>query len=259
MVALRRLLGSLALVAALPATALAKKLPDFATPESTGSDEHHGVDLLFEGWRRFGDGWLLVDMVMVLVLALVLGAAIAYHPAVRRRVSTLEHYEQPKTVLLYAVVSAVVALIVEVQPAMAFVIFGIGGLLRFRTLVGEAKETGQVILVTVVGLCCGLKIFVVAVPATVIGWLLIFYLERDTAGIIRISGVAEAAVHQATRAYRAAIQDAGCSIIGEQMRFVKREFVFVVKAPPTFDRGALLEKLDAFPSELRGVVDFERI
>jgi len=259
MVALRRLLGSLALVAALPATALAKKVPDFVTPESDTNSGNHGWDLLLEGWRRFGDGWLLVDMVMVMVLALVLGAAIAYHPAARRRVSTLEHFEQPKTVLLYAVVAAVVALIVQVQPAMAFVIFGIGGLLRFRTLVGEAKETGQVILVTVVGLCCGLKIFIVAVPATAIGWLLIFLLERDTAGIIRVSGVAEAQVHDATRAYRASIVESGCSIIGEQMRFVKREFMFVVKAPPSFDRAALQAKLDAFPAELRGVVDFERI
>ena len=50
----------------------------------------------------------------------MLGAVIAYHPSTRRRVSSLEHFEQPKTLLMYAVVAAVVALIVEVQPSMAF-------------------------------------------------------------------------------------------------------------------------------------------
>ncbi len=102
-----------------------------------------GPDVLLEGWSTFAQGWLLFDMVLVLALALVLGAIIAYHPATRRRLTTLEHFEQPKTLLMYAVVAAVVALIVGVQPAMAFVIFGIGGLLRFRTMVGEAKDNGR--------------------------------------------------------------------------------------------------------------------
>jgi len=219
----------------------------------------HGVKLLLDGWTGFANGWLLLDMVIVLLLALALGALIAYHPSTRRRLSTLEHFEQPKTLLMYAVVAAVVALIVEVQPAMAFVIFGIGGLLRFRTEVGESKDTGRVILVTVLGLCCGLKIFIVAVPATVIGWLLIFALEQQTAGIIRVSGVGEAAMHEATRAYRALIAGAGCTIIGEQTKFIKREFTFVVKAPPTLDRQRLQAEFDSLSPAVRGVVDWERL
>jgi hypothetical protein len=218
-----------------------------------------GPEALLDGWTSFGDGWLLLDMVIVLLLALVLGAVIAYHPSTRRRLSTLEQFEQPKTLLMYAVVAAVVALIVEVQPAMAFVIFGIGGLLRFRTMVGEAKDTGRVILVTVVGLCCGLKIFIVAVPATVIGWILIYALETQIAGIIRVSGVGEASMHEATRSYRALITRAGCTIIGEQTKFIKREFTFVVKAPTTLDRERLQGEFDALPPAERGVVDWERL
>jgi hypothetical protein len=219
----------------------------------------HGLDALLDGWSSFADGWLLLDMVLVLLLALLLGAIIAYHPATRRRLSTLEHFEQPKTLLMYSVVAAVVALIVEVQPTMAFVIFGIGGLLRFRTMVGDAKDTGRVILVTVVGLCCGLKIFIVAIPATVIGWLLIYALEQQIAGIIRVSGVGEQAMHESTRAYRTLIARSGCTIIGEQTKFIKREFAFVVKAPPALDRDQLQGQFDLLPPELRGVVDWERI
>lgn len=219
--------------------------------------QRRGMDALREGWESFGDHWLLLDMVVVLLFALLLGALIAYHPSTRRRISTLEHFEQPKTLLMYAVVAAVVALIVEVQPAMAFVIFGIGGLLRFRTDVGEAKDTGRVILVTVVGLCCGLKIYIVAVPATVIGWILIFLLEQQITGIIRVSGVGEQALLEATRSYRNVITEAGCKIIGEQTKFIKREFNFVVKAPATLDRQKLQSKFDALPIDTRGVVDYE--
>ncbi|RMH40010.1 MAG: hypothetical protein D6689_15045 [Deltaproteobacteria bacterium] len=232
-----------------------KALAEAAPP----AGDRAGAELLLEGWRDLANAWLLADMAIVLTLAIALAAAIAYHPATRRRMSTLDHFEQPKTILLYAVIGAVVALIVEVQPAMAFVIFGIGGLMRFRTLVGEAKDTGRVILVTVVGLCCGLKIYVVAIPATAVGWLLIYLLERQTAGIIRVSGVGEDAIHEATRAYRTALEAAGLRIIGEQTKFLKREFAFVVQAPPGFDRSRVEADLDALPAAVRGVVDFERL
>lgn len=228
-------------------------------PEPTQPLPVNGFDSLLEGWRSFGNVWQLLDILVVLLLALLLGAVNAYHPSTRRRLSSLEHFEQPKTLLLYVVVAAVVALIVQVQPAMAFVIFGIGGLLRFRTLVGEAKDTGRVILVTVVGLCCGLKIFIVAIPATIIGWILIYALEREIVGIIRVSGVSEQAMHQATKIYRAIIMAAGCKIIGEQTKFVKREFALVVKAPPTLDREQIQAQFDNLTPELRGVVDWERL
>lgn len=218
-----------------------------------------GRDALLEGWSAFSDGWMLLDMCIVLLLALALGAVIAYHPSTRRRVSSLTVFEQPKTFLMYAMVAAVVALIVKVQPAMAFVIFGIGGLLRFRTLVGEAKDTGRVILVTVIGLCCGLKIFIVALPATVIGWLVIYFLEQHIAGTIRVSGVAEDNLQEAASSYRSLIQKSKCEIIGEQSKFVKREFSFVVKADPSFDREALQAQFEALPAELVGKVDWQHL
>jgi len=219
----------------------------------------NGFDALQEGWSSFQDLWLLLDIFVVLLLALALGALIAFHPSTRRRISSLDQLERPKTLLMYAVVAAVVALIVQVQPAMAFVIFGIGGLLRFRTDLGDAKDTGRVILVTVVGLCCGLKVFVVALPATAIGWILIHFLEKDMTGIIRVSGVTEQSMHESTRAHRALISQAGYEIIGEQTKFVKREFSFMVKASPSLDRSKLQAEFDALKPEVRGVVDWERI
>ena len=100
------------------------------------------------------------------LLAAALGAVIAYHPRTRAKASTLPELEQPKTFIMYALVGAVIAKIVEANSAMAFVVFGIGGLMRFRTDVGPAKDTGRVILTAVVGVCCGLKLLVVAVMAT---------------------------------------------------------------------------------------------
>lgn len=216
-----------------------------------------GVDALSEGWSSLGNGWMVLDMCIVLLMSLVLGAIIAYHPSTRRRLSSLNEFEQPKTFLMYSMVAAVVALIVKVQPAMAFVIFGIGGLLRFRTMVGEAKDTGRVILVTVIGLCCGLKIFIVALPATIIGWLVIYALEKQVAGIILIVGVAEEKMREATNEHRNLITRSGCTIIGEQTKFVKRQFSFVVIAPKGFSRDDLQEAFNGIDEPLRGKVDWD--
>ncbi len=247
------MLGALAFLTLSASSASAKNGFDMAAGQPSGM----GKEALLEGWRSFGDGWLLLDMCIVLLMALVLGAAIAYHPSTRRRMSNLAILEQPKTFLMYSMVAAVVALIVKLQPAMAFVIFGIGGLLRFRTMVGEAKDTGRVILVTVVGLCCGLKIFIVAIPVTILGWILIYLLEQQVAGVIRISGVESEQLREAIGVYRDLILKSDCQIIGEQTKFIKREFQFVVQAPQRFEREALQSKFDALEEPLRAKVDWE--
>ncbi len=253
----RRLLATLPLVLAVlsvPVSAWAQA--DFASPNLVILS---GSELLTEGWSSLGNIWMLLDMVIVLLMSLILGALIAYHPSTRSRLSSLNELEQPKTFLMYSMVAAVVALIVKVQPAMAFVIFGIGGLLRFRTMVGEAKDTGRVILVTVVGLCCGLKIFIVAIPATLIGWLVIYFLEQQVAGIIVVAGVSEEKMREATVAYRKLISRSRLTIVGEQTKFIKRQFLFVVKAHTGFSRDDLQAQFDQVEDTLRGKVDWERL
>lgn len=232
---------------------------DVFSPAAGNVNDSTGIEVLYEGWSSFGNIWMLLDRISVLAMALILGALIAYHPSSRRRVSSIDHFEQPKTFLMYALVSAVVALLVKEQPAMAIVVFGIGGLMRFRTMVGEAKDTGRVILVTVVGLCCGLKMYIVAVPAVAIGWLVIYFLEQQIAGVIRVSGVAVEKINEAATAYRAIIGGSECSIIGEQSKFQKQEFLFMVTAAPSFDRGSLESKFEGIEAELRGKVDWERL
>ncbi len=246
---------TLLFIVSTPALAMAQ---DFL---STGlsSESATGKDLLLEGWTEFGDLWQLLDMAIVLLLALALGAVIAYHPSTRRRVSSLEHLEQPKTFLMYSLVAVVVALLVKVRPEMAIVVFGIGGLMRFRTMVGEAKDTGRVILVTVIGLCCGLKIFIVAIPATVIGWIVIYALEKQVAGIVRISGVSTETLHQSAAAYRECIVNSGCTVIGEQSKYNKKQFLFVLKTNSGFDRTALEKEFAALPQPLQGKVDWEHL
>src|SRR5262245_34159804 len=108
-------------------------------PSSNTARDFSAADVL-QGWDRFTDVWFMLDMAVVLVLAVLLGAAIAYHPLSRSKASSIAELEQPKTFIMYALVGALIGLIVPHYPVMGMVIFGIGGLLRFRTEIGPAKD-----------------------------------------------------------------------------------------------------------------------
>lgn len=205
----------------------------------------------------FSDVDFIGEMVVVLALAIFLAALIAYHPALRGRASTLEEIEQPKTFIMYSMVGALIAIIVKVQPNMALVVFGIGGLLRFRTEVGQAKDTGRVILVTVIGLCCGLELYVVAVLATVLGWLLIFALDSRKVESLVIQGLEKDAVQPASEAHLAALRELGCTIIGEEKRVKKGCVSFLYRPPRGLGRHQVERRIAEIPETQRGTVSWE--
>ncbi len=213
---------------------------------------------LKRGWEGLTEFWLIADMAMVLLLAVLLGAVIAYHPASRRKASTLEQLEQPKTFIMYAMVGAVIGVIVSIYPVMGPVIFGIGGLLRFRTNVGPAKDTGRVILAVIVGVASGLKLIVVAVLATLCGWILIWVLERQSVSRIQVKGLAGEAIGRAADAYRAILVAAGCRLLDEKKRYTKGQVTFVFCPPSGLDRDTLeLRFYQSVPADLRGFVEWD--
>ena len=228
-------------------------------PVASGASEvpPDNWDRVFTGWDDFTRPWVVVDMAVVLLISMALGALIAYHPLTRSKVSSIDEFEQPKTFILYATVGAVVAQLVLVRPTMAFVVFGIGGLMRFRTDVGEAKDTGRVILVAVVGLCCGLKLFVLAFLATGLGWILIYVLESQQAERVQIKGLQGESIPKAADAYRDILTTAGCAIIRERKNFVKGQVTFVFSMPRGVQRDSVHEECDKLPGELRGTADWE--
>ena len=250
------LLGIVALMVVMPGLVSAQADPfSGMSPQARPMTDDWGD--LWEGWENFGNIAYIVDVSLMLLLSIILAAVIAYHPSTRRKASNITEFEQPKTFLMYAMVGALIAQLVQTYPPMALVIFGIGGLLRFRTVVGEAKDTGRVILVTVVGLCCGLKIFVGAVLATLIGWVLIWYLESQNAGRVAVKGLKDVDILAAAETYRGILGEAGCAVIRERKNLTKGRVTFIVKTPPELDAEALEEAFEKVPEEQRGVVDWE--
>ncbi len=225
-----------------------------------------GAEFLYTQTPTFGGGWsgfldfeFLFSAFMTLLLATVLGAAIAYHPKHEQTADTLAEVEAPKVYILYSVIGALIGImVVKYGLVIGFVLFGIGGLIRFRTILGSARLTGQVIFVTLIGLACGLDLPHVAVLATLFGFGLIYLLDTRIIYCIDIRALPEGRVAEAAEAYRSVIIEQGCQIMSEKKDPVKQRLVFIFQSNGTMKRADLQSLFDTRIEEaLRGSVDWD--
>jgi hypothetical protein len=125
---------------------------------------------------------------LLLSFGLAVGCAwlIAWHPRRSSIVNPLADLEERKALIILGMVGAIVAELSGTSQILAFVIFGIGALLRFRTVLDNPKLTGKAITVVVVGLACGMGSWAMAVFVTAFSWLLIFWLDSHASCRVRI-------------------------------------------------------------------------
>jgi hypothetical protein len=139
-----------------------------------------------ESIQQFGHPDFILRLFLSLALAVGCAWVIAWHP---RRVSLhdpLADLEERKALILLGVVGAVIAELSGTSQTLAFVIFGIGALLRFRTLLGNPKLTGKAIMIVVVGLACGMGSWAMAVFVTAFSWILLYWLDSHSSCRVRI-------------------------------------------------------------------------
>ena len=136
--------------------------------------------------EQFGHPEFILRLFLSLTLALGCAFAIAWHPRRASLRDPLADFEERKALILLGVVGAVVAELSGTSQTLAFVIFGIGALLRFRTLLDNPKLTGKAIMVVVVGLACGMGSWAMAVFVTAFSWLLMFWLDSHSSCRVRI-------------------------------------------------------------------------
>ncbi len=166
---------------------------------------------LGEGWRGFTDIRFLVNALLTLVLATVLGSIIAYHPKRGQMADTPEEIEAPKVYVTSAMIGAIIGImVVKYGLVVGFVLFGIGGLIRMRTVLRSATLTGDVIFVTLIGLSCGLDLPHVAVLSTAFGFVLIYILDAKIIYRFDVMMLASETVGPAAKAYRGVLEQHGC-------------------------------------------------
>src|SRR5467141_1236487 len=192
---LRRVLPIIAGVAVIALITVLSSVAFGANPadEMTKAGATGGVDPKGNSWEsiqwsvlQFGHPDFILRLLLSLVLAVGCAVAIAWHPRRASLRDPLRDFEERKALILLGVVGAVVAELSGTSQTLAFVIFGIGALLRFRTLLGNPKLTGKAITVVVVGLACGMGSWAMAVFVTAFTWVLVFWLDSHASCRVRI-------------------------------------------------------------------------
>jgi hypothetical protein len=217
------------------------------------------VPVIGEGWAGFLDYPFLIDALLTLILATVLGAALAYHPRILETADTLEEIDARKVYMLYSVIGALIGmLVVEYGLVVGFVLFGIGGLIRFRTILRSAVLTGQVIFITLVGLTCGLDLPHVGVLATAFGFVLIYILDAQITYEASIRELPTDRFTEATAAYRSALEKNGCRIIRERKNPAKQRLTMIFLGGRFTSASELEAQVEnSIEPSLRGTIDWE--
>lgn len=241
-------MGLIAVFAVSPA--LAQQIPDLIlqTPAPRG-----------EGWQGFSDVGFLLNALFNLVLAAVLGAAIAYHPRHAQTADTMEEIEAVQIYILYAVIGSIIGILVtQYGMAVGFVLFGIGALIRFRTVLRSARLTGRLIFVTLIGLSAGLDLPHVAVLVTVFGFLLIFILDARFTFRINVRALSPENIAGAAAAYREILEQENVRIVSEKKNPERGRVTFILQSARA-DTGKRLEEI--FETKIhessRGSFDWE--
>ena len=239
---IRRCFGTLiastviGLVCIVPAALAANPVEEMAKQKSGG-----GIDPHIDSWLSMQhslEQFLHPEYVLRLFLNLALAVAcawvVAWHPR-SSRLASLSDLEERKTLILLGMVGAIVAELSGVSQTLAFVIFGIGALLRFRTVLDNPKLTGKAITVVIIGLACGMGSWVMAVFVTVFSWILIFWLESRIACRLRIRLAEEVDVEQMFGTVQSLLVSRGCRLQSSALYKGKRQLEFFLNIPAELD------------------------
>jgi hypothetical protein len=237
-------LQPLAAFAANPAEEMAK----LKTTSGGGIDPHVDSWLSMQhSLEQFLHPEFVLRLCLSFILAVACAWVVASHPRRSSRVDSISDLEERKTIVLLGLVGAIFAELSGASQTLAFVIFGIGALLRFRTALDNPKLTGKAIIVVVIGLACGMGSWVMAVFVTAFSWVLIFWLESRIACRIRVRIAEETDLQSVFNTMQSLLVKRGCRLQSSAIYKGKRQLVFLLHIPAGLD-------LDKLKSDVRGTL-----
>ena len=249
---LRRALPIIAGVAVIAFITVLSSVAFGANPaeEMTKAGTTGGVDPKGNSWEsiqrsvlQFGHPDFILRLLLSLVLAVGCAIAIAWHPRRASLRDPLRDFEERKALILLGVVGAVVAELSGTSQTLAFVIFGIGALLRFRTLLDNPKLTGKAIMVVVVGLACGMGSWAMAVFVTAFSWLLMFWLDSHSSCEVRIRLNNGADAKPVFDTVQSLLLSHKCRLQSSSLYEDKGRMVFLLYIPNGVDPGKLEDEV----------------
>ena len=218
------------------------------------------LDLGHEYTPDFGSGLHELDrlgllglFVLETLFTLALAAAIAFHPVRRKAHRDITDLVLPRLFLLYSLIGMAIGfLVVQHGYYIGFVIFGIGGLLRFRSYIDGTSNTVEAILVTLLGLCIGLNLPIMALLITIGAWIVIYVTGMTVGYEIKLTGNTKAELDEQIGRLVTHIDRLGWRLISIKRPFEKPSVTVVFQARS-------LEGLMDVEKELSSILDSDLV
>ena len=214
---------------------------EMAKMKTTGGTDPHGDswESVQHSIEQFGHPEFMLRLFLSLSLAVGCAWLIAWHPRRAGRIDPLSDTEERKTLIILGMVGAIIAELSGSSQTLAFVIFGIGALLRFRTLLDNPKLTGKAITVVVIGLACGMGSWAMAVFVTAFSWLLVFWMDSHVVCRIRIGFEKEVDPKPVYAQVQSLLASRHCRLEKSALNKGKRRMEFFVLMPSGLDSKQL--------------------
>ena len=203
------------------------------------------MDTLTNSLGQFLHWQMMLRILMGFALAVGCGWFIAWHPRRSTRGDATADLEETKTLILLGMVGAAVAEISKLDDHMAFVIFGIGSLVRFRTVMDNPKVTGKAIMVVVIGLACGMNEWAMAAFVTALTWVLIYWLDSHISARFKLRVTGKQEIRTVFAEAQDFLKKSRCRVKAASLNEAKRSMVIVAHVPAEMDPVELEMNLSA--------------
>ncbi len=196
-----------------------------------------------QGWAQLRDLTEVREFALAFIETTVMISVLAYHPVNIATRKIRSDFEAPKSLFIYALIGMVVGfLIMHHGYLIGFVLFGIGGLLRFRTDDGAA-DTMRLILATLIGLCVGLDLPVIALITTIGIWLVLFVFGARASFAIEVRFDDKTPVSDSMMQLRDLLNADGYRVVSMSKTKFKPLVHYVVRASGGSSRSGLEKRM----------------
>ena len=138
-------------------------------------------DVRDRGWSQLRDVGEMLEFLIALVETTAMTAVLAFHPRSIARRQGSSGWDLQRSMFLYGLIGLVVGfLVIHHGVLIGFVVFGIGGLFRFRMETLSTTDTALMIFVALIGLSVGLDLPVMALLLTIAAATVLSVFSRQS-------------------------------------------------------------------------------
>ena len=166
------------------------------------------------GWSQITNTGEMREFFLAVVETLVFVAAFAFHPRANALRQDTQGWQMQASMFLFGLIGMFIGfLVVHHGFLIGFVIFGLGSLFRFRMASSSLIDGAILIIVTLVGLAVGLNLPVMALVATLTGFVTLWFVTARRTSLVELKFKDEETLRNAFAPAREAFERRGFKIV----------------------------------------------